>query len=130
MGGPFWSQRTEGAWSIPKGHVKAGEDPFAAALREFEEELGLAPPVMSTSQWLDLGTVRQSSGKIVRVWAAENDFDVDSVTPGTFDMEWPPRSGRVQSFPELDRVQWRSAAHAATLLVRAQREFLIRLPKG
>ncbi len=128
MGGPFWARRQEGAWSIPKGHVDVGERPFRAALREFEEELGVAPPDVPESDWLDLGTVRQSSGKVVQVWAVEADLDLAGVQPGTFTMEWPPRSGRQQTFPELDRLVWCSPARAAGLLVRAQREFLTRLP--
>lgn len=128
MGGPFWARKEEGAWSIPKGHVDDGEKPFLAALREFEEELGVAPPNVSESDWLDLGTVRQSSGKVVHVWAAEADLDLDTVQPGTFTMEWPPRSGRRQVFPELDRLAWCAPVRAARLLVRAQREFLTRLP--
>lgn len=128
MGGPFWARKEEGAWSIPKGHVHDGEKPFLAALREFEEELGVAPPDVPESDWLDLGTVRQSSGKVVQVWAVEADLDLAVVQPGTFTMEWPPRSGRQQIFPELDRLMWCSPARAASLLVRAQRDFLTRLP--
>jgi predicted NUDIX family NTP pyrophosphohydrolase len=128
MGGPFWARKEEGAWSIPKGHVDEGEAPFRAALREFEEELGIAPPDVAEADWQDLGTVRQSSGKIVQVWAVQADVDAASIVPGEFTMEWPPRSGRQQSFPELDRVAWCSAALAGRLLVRAQREFIARLP--
>lgn len=128
MGGPFWARKEDGAWSIPKGHVAEGESPFLAALREFQEELGVAPPTSTEQDWLDLGRVRQSSGKVVHVWAVQADVDLQAVRPGQFTMEWPPGSGRQRSFPELDRIAWCTTSRASRLLVRAQREFLARLP--
>lgn len=124
LGGPFWARRDEQAWSIPKGEVEPGEEPVDAARREFSEELGLPVP---DGAWVDLGVVRQSK-KDVRVWAVEADLDPGSITPGTFDLEWPPRSGTLQSFPELDRVAWFDLAAARRLIVHAQAEFLDRLP--
>lgn len=124
MGGPFWVRKDQGAWSVPKGEHGPEEEPRAAARREFEEELGLPAP---EDGWLDLGEVRQSGGKVVRVWAVEGDLDPASVTPGTFELEWPPRSGRRQLFPELDQVAWLDLAAAADRVVSAQRVFLDRL---
>jgi predicted NUDIX family NTP pyrophosphohydrolase len=124
MGGPFWALRDESAWSVPKGEHGPEEEPQDAARREFEEELGLPAPEGS---WLDLGEVRQAAGKVVRVWAVEGDLDPEAVTPGTFEMEWPRGSGRIASFPELDRVGWFSLDAARPRLVTAQRTFLDRL---
>ena len=101
-GGPFWARRDAGAWSIPKGEHDDDEDPEACARREFLEELGVAPPVGLT----DLGTVRQKNRKEVRAFYAEGDVDAAAVVSNTFEMEWPPRSGRTQSFPEIDRAEW------------------------
>lgn len=123
LGGPFWTKRQEQAWSIPKGEVEAGEEPEAAARREFTEELGVEVP---DGPWLDLGQVRQSR-KDVRVWAVEGDLDPEAIIPGTFELQWPPRSGRIESFPELDRVAWLTLPEAARLIVGAQAEFLDRL---
>ncbi len=107
MGGPFWSRKDDGAWSIPKGLPDAGEDPLDAARREFTEELGLALP---PGDLVDLGEFRQSSRKIVTAWALElgpgEALDLDAAVSNTFEMEWPPRSGRMQSFPEIDRAAW------------------------
>ncbi len=123
MGGPFWARKDEGAWSFPKGVVEPGEEPLDAARRELAEELGVpAPP----GPFVPLGEVRQS-GKTVVAWAVEADLDPDDVVPGTFDLEWPPRSGRTQSFPEVDRVAWVGPDDAARLLVKAQRGFVPRL---
>lgn len=124
MGGPLWSRRDAGAWSIPKGEYGPDEEPIAAARREFREELGLAAP---DGEILELGTVRQSGGKVVSAWAVEGDVDPKQVTPGTFEMEWPPRSGRVQEFPEVDRVAWFDLQQAREKIVAAQRTFLDRL---
>ena len=124
MGGPFWARKDERAWSVPKGEHDAAEDPLAAARREWTEELGLAPPA---GEPVDLGVVEQSGGKSVRVWAVEGDLDPAAVVPGTFTMEWPPRSGRVQEFPELDRVAWFGLDEAAGKLVAAQAAFVERL---
>lgn len=124
LGGPFWARRHERAWSIPKGVLEPGEEPADAARREFVEELGVPVPA---GPWTDLGEVRQSK-KDVRVWAVEADLDPTTVVPGTFDLEWPPGSGTLQTFPELDRVQWFGLADAAEAIVAAQAEFLLRLP--
>jgi len=124
MGGPFWARRDAGAWSVPKGEHCADEDPLAAARREFTEELGLVAP---EGPVLDLGVVRQSGGKEVRVFAVEGDLDVDAVVPGTFALEWPPRSGRFVDVPEMDRVAWLTVEEARPLLVSAQQAFLDRL---
>lgn len=124
MGGPFWARRDVGAWSIPKGELEADEDPLTAARREFEEELGLPPPSGPT---IDLGEVRQSGGKVVSAWAVEGDVDPTSVRPGTFRLEWPPRSGTWRDVPEVDRVAWFDVATASERIVSGQRELLARL---
>lgn len=124
MGGPFWESRDEAAWSIPKGEYTPDEEPMAAARREFEEELGLQPP---EGQWHPLGEARQSSGKVVTVWALEGDLDTSLVVPGTFTMEWPRGSGRFAEFPEIDRAEWLGLDEARLKLVGGQRVFLERL---
>jgi predicted NUDIX family NTP pyrophosphohydrolase len=121
MGGPFWAHRDAGAWSIPKGEHEASEEPFAAACRELTEELGVPVPD-GPAHWL--GEVRQAGGKVVAAWAIEADVDPADVVPGTFTMEWPPRSGRYQEFPELDRVAWLPVDVARERLVRGQVELL------
>jgi predicted NUDIX family NTP pyrophosphohydrolase len=124
MGGPFWAKRDAGGWSIPKGEYVPDEEPVAAARREFTEELGVPVP---PGDLVPLGEVRQSGGKVVTVWALAGDIDLDAVVPGTFDLEWPPRSGRMQQFPELDRVGWVDLAAARDRLVKYQQPFLDRL---
>ncbi|GGY26287.1 DNA mismatch repair protein MutT [Streptomyces tanashiensis] len=124
MGGPFWASREESAWSIPKGEYEPDETPEAAARREFREELGLPAP---EGEWFALGETRQRNGKLVTVWAVEGDLDPAEVVPGTFFMEWPPRSGTREEFPEIDRVGWFAPEAAAPLLVSGQRVFLERL---
>ena len=124
MGGPFWARKDDGAWSIPKGEYGAGEDAFTAARREFAEELGSAPP---QDGYLELGEVRQANGKVVTAWAVEGDLDADAIVSNTFDLEWPPRSGRHQSFPEVDRAAWFDLEAARPKLVKGQSEFLDRL---
>ncbi|MGX6449662.1 NUDIX domain-containing protein [Patulibacter sp. S7RM1-6] len=124
MGGPFWARRDEGAWSLPKGELDPGEEPEAAARREFAEELGLPVPAGPATA---LGEVRQRAGKRVLAWAIEGDVDPDAVIPGTFEMVWPPRSGRTQTFPELDRVAWVAPDVARAKLVAAQAAFVDRL---
>ncbi|MFI1171978.1 NUDIX domain-containing protein [Streptomyces melanogenes] len=124
MGGPFWSGRDEAAWSIPKGEYGPEETPEAAALREFEEELGLPAPEGTP---VPLGESRQANGKVVTVWAVEADLDLSGVVPGTFTMEWPRGSGTQQEFPELDRVAWLAPQDASPRLVAGQRVFLDRL---
>jgi predicted NUDIX family NTP pyrophosphohydrolase len=124
MGGPFWARKDAGAWSVPKGEYDSDEPAQAAARREFAEELGVPPP---EGELVDLGDVRQSGGKTVSVWAVEGDVDVAGVAPGTFEMEWPRGSGRIQEFPELDRVEWFDLEAARTKVVTAQRIFFDRL---
>jgi predicted NUDIX family NTP pyrophosphohydrolase len=124
MGGPFWARKDDGGWSIPKGEYEEGEDPFAVALREFEEELGSPAPADSFEP---LGEVRQPSGKRLTVWAAEGDFDAGTARSNTFTMEWPPRSGRVQEFPEIDRAAWFPVAQARAKLLSGHVVFLDRL---
>ncbi|MCO1582348.1 NUDIX domain-containing protein [Crossiella sp. SN42] len=123
MGGPFWASKDEAAWSIPKGEHTEDEAPEAAARREFLEELGLPAP---EGELLPLGQARQSA-KVVAVWAVEGSVDLERVVPGTFRMEWPPRSGKFAEFPELDRVAWFDLETAAVKLVKGQRVFLARL---
>lgn len=118
MGGPFWARKQEHAWSIPKGELDPGEEPRTAALREFAEELGLPAPDVD---YADLGTVRYASGKLLHVFAGEApDFALDGFHPGTFELEWPPRSGRTTAFPEVDEVRWAALPEARTLLVKGQ----------
>jgi predicted NUDIX family NTP pyrophosphohydrolase len=124
MGGPYFARRDAGAWTLPKGEYEPGEAAWDAARREFQEELGLPPP---DGQAVALGEVTQANGKVVTAWAVEADLDPAAVVPGTFTMEWPPRSGRFQEFPELDRVEWMTPERARTLLVAAQTVFLDRL---
>jgi predicted NUDIX family NTP pyrophosphohydrolase len=124
MGGPFFARRDAGAWTVPKGEYEPDEPAWEAARREFREELGLAPP---DGEAVPLGEVRQANGKTVTAWAVEADLDPAAVVPGTFTMEWPPRSGRIQEFPELDRVAWLALDRARELIVGAQAAFLDRL---
>jgi len=124
MGGPFWARKDDGAWSIPKGEYEPPEEAVAAARREFTEELGLPVP---PGELLDLGSAKQSGGKVVTVWALAGELDPDSIEPGTFELEWPPRSGRREQFPEIDRAAWFDLDTAATKLVAGQRPFLGRL---
>lgn len=124
MGGPYFTKKDAGAWTVPKGEYEPGEPAWEAARREFREELGLPPP---DGEAIPLGEVRQTNGKIVTAWAIEADLDPAAIEPGTFTMEWPPRSGRVQEFPELDRVAWFGLGRARELIVTAQAAFLDRL---
>jgi predicted NUDIX family NTP pyrophosphohydrolase len=122
-GGPFWRNKDLGAWSIPKGEYDVGEDAEAVARREFHEEIGIA----LSGTLLPLGEIKQKGGKVVTAFAVETDIDAGNITSNTFDMEWPPRSGRRQSFPEIDRAEWFNLATAHTKLNEAQRALLDRL---
>jgi predicted NUDIX family NTP pyrophosphohydrolase len=121
MGGPFWERKDEHAWSIPKGEYLDGADPVEEARREFVEEIGQEPP---SGEWIELGDVRQSGGKRVVAWAVEGDVDVSAIESNTFTMEWPPRSGRTQEFPEVDRAEWFDLETARRKLVKGQVPFL------
>ena len=124
MGGPYFARRDAGAWTVPKGEYTPDEPAWDAARREFQEELGLPPP---DGEAVPLGEVRQAGGKTVTVWAVEADLDPAAVVPGTFTLEWPPRSGRTQEIPELDRVARLPLDRARELIVKAQAAFLDRL---
>ncbi|MBJ7902564.1 NUDIX domain-containing protein [Streptomyces sp. DSM 110735] len=124
MGGPFYTKKDAGAWTVPKGEYEPDEPAWEAARREFREELGLEPP---DGEALPLGEIAQRNGKIVTAWAVEGDLDPGTISPGTFTMEWPPRSGRTQEFPELDRVAWFTPQKAREVLVAGQGAFLDRL---
>lgn len=125
-GGPLWAKKDDGAWSVPKGEYDpvTESDALHAAEREFAEEIGQPPPPGPRTA---LGELRQPSGKRVAVWAVEGDVDVSIVTSNTFEMEWPPRSGRRQSFPEVDRAEWCSLAVARRKLTKGQAPFIDRL---
>ncbi len=123
-GGPMWARRDAGVWSIPKGEYADDEDPLAAARREFAEELGSPAPA---GEALELGEIRQKSGKRVRAWALAGDLDAEQIQSNTFSMQWPPRSGRMAEFPEVDRAQWFRLVEAGEKLNPAQAEFLERL---
>ena len=123
-GGPFWAKKDAGVWSIPKGEYEDDEDPLACALREFEEETGTR---LGSDDVVELGSVRQKSGKQVTAWAVAGDLDPDTVRSNTFSMEWPPRSGRQAEFPEVDRADWFGLDVAREKLVPAQAELLDRL---
>lgn len=123
-GGPFYKNRDEGAWSIPKGEIERGEAPLEVALREFQEELGSAP---HSEEPRPLGSIRQAGGKVVHAWTARGDFDVDRMASNTFSMEWPPRSGRTQQFPEVDRAGWFDIEEARHKILASQLPLLDRL---
>lgn len=119
-GGPFWAKKDSGAWSIPKGEFTPGEDPLLAAKREFQEEIGQEPK----GNFLPLTPIKQSSGKIIQVWALEGDLDPTTIKSNTFTIEWPPRSGRQQEFPEVDRADWFTLEQAREKIVPGQVGFL------
>jgi predicted NUDIX family NTP pyrophosphohydrolase len=123
-GGPFWARKDLGAWSIPKGELDGDEDPRDCALREFAEETGTRLP---RSALEDLGSVRQKSGKLVFAFAVEGEFDPATLASNTFELEWPPRSGRMRAFPEIDRAEWFGLDAARGKLNPAQAEFVDRL---
>jgi predicted NUDIX family NTP pyrophosphohydrolase len=116
-GGPFWARKDDGAWSIPKGEYGIGEEAWAAAQREFGEELGLPAPA---GPCIDLGEVRQTGGKIVTAFAVNTDLDIDGVRSNTFELEWPKGSGRIREYPEVDRVAWIPVATARVKLLKGQ----------
>ena len=122
-GGPFWAGKDEGAWSIPKGEFEDGEEPLSAAKREFEEETGFAP----NGDMIPLEPLRQPSGKLIFAWAMQYDLDPARVRSNTFTMEWPPKSGRYQEFPEVDRAAWFSVEAARGKISKGQAAFLVRL---
>ncbi len=123
-GGPFWSRKDDGAWSIPKGEYTDGEDPWAAAQREFVEELGLPAPA---GPRIDFDPLKQPSGKIVTAFAVRGDLDITGAHSNTFELEWPKGSGTLKEFPEIDRVGWFQVAQARIKLLTGQRPFLDRL---
>ena len=119
-GGPFWSRKDLGAWSIPKGEIDPGEDPVVAARREFREEIGLDV----TGPLHPLGQRKQASGKLVQIWAAEGDFDPAQLQSNLFELEWPKSSGRIQAFPEVDRAAWFELDEARRRILPGQAPFL------
>jgi predicted NUDIX family NTP pyrophosphohydrolase len=122
-GGPFWAKKDAGAWSIPKGEYNAEEEPLACAVREFEEELGSRPQ----GEFIDLGELVQPSRKVITAWAIKGDFDPGALKSNLFEMEWPPKSGRPQSFPEVDRAQWFTPTEAKARILPGQAPFIDRL---
>lgn len=124
MGGPFWAIRKERSWTVPKGLVEPGEDPLDTARREFEEEMGSpAPP----GPYISLGEITQANRKVVNAWAAEADFDVDDLRSNMVQVEWPPRSGNLQEFPEIDRAEWVPADELGDRLIKGHEIFIERL---
>jgi len=123
-GGPLWANKDLGAWSIPKGEYDQGEDPRAVALREFQEETGHPPP---RADLLELGAIRQRGGKVLTAWAAAGDLDAATVASNTFTMQWPPRSGAMREFPEVDRAGWFDPETAREKLLGTQGELIDRL---
>ena len=126
-GGPFWARKDLGAWSIPKGEYAEGEDPRPCALREFEEELGFRAP---HGDLLELGEVTQRNHKVVTAWGLEGALDADAIRSNTFTLEWPPRSGRMAEFPEVDRAGWFPLEEARERIIPAQAAFLDRLAEA
>ena len=122
-GGPFWAKKDLGAWSIPKGEYSDAEDALAVAVREFEEETGLRPQ----GDFQPLGELVQPGRKIITAWAVEGDFDIATLKSNMFELEWPPKSGRRASFPEVDRAEWFSLDEARRRILPGQQEFLARL---
>jgi len=122
-GGPFWARKNDGAWMLPKGELAPGEDPLAAARREFDEEIGFAP----AGPFAPLGEVRQKGGKRVLAWAVAGDFEPDDLRSNVFEIEWPPRSGQSRTFPEVDRVAWFPLDAARLKVLASQRPFIERL---
>lgn len=125
LGGPFWKKKDSGAWFVPKGEINPGEDPLIAAQREFQEETGLVP----AGELLSLGSIKHKSGKTVTAWAFSGDCDPASLKSNTFEMEWPPKSGKRVQFPEIDRGDFFTVARAREKMHPAEFEFLTRLEK-
>ncbi len=123
-GGPFWARKDDGVWSIPKGEYGEGDDAWAAAQREFAEEIGLALP---GGPRIDLGPLKQPSGKVVTGFAVPGDLDITDARSNTFEMEWPKGSGKMREFPEVDQIGWFPVAQARVKLLKGQREFIDRL---
>ncbi|MCL6537377.1 MAG: NUDIX domain-containing protein [Acidothermus sp.] len=123
-GGPWWAKKDDGAWSIPKGEYEEGSEPRAVAEREFAEELGSR---ISLDDALELGEIRQRGGKVVRAWAVQHDLDPSRITSNSFTIEWPPRSGKFQEFPEIDKAAWFEPSEARRKINSAQAEFIDRL---
>lgn len=126
-GGPFWAKKDEGVWSIPKGLIEEGEDILKAAERETEEETGFS---IDGENFIDLDEVKMKSGKIIHAWAVEGNFDVSEIKSNDFEIEWPPRSGKKQKFPEVDRGEYFDIKTAKIKIVPAQTEFIKRLMKN
>lgn len=124
QGGPFWAHKDKGAWTIPKGEFPEGEVALDAAAREFEEEIGQAVP---TATLMPLGQHKMSSAKVIHIWATESDMNVDTIRSNTFEIEWPPKSGTMESFPECDRAGWFTIPRARVKLTKSQVVFLDRL---
>jgi len=125
-GGPFWAGKEAGAWSVPKGEAESGDDLLAVALREFEEETGMQPAA-DMNTLLSLGPVKQKGGKLVHVWALQGDLDTTLIRSNTFEMEWPPRSGKTRSFPEVDKAAWHSIPEARQKILAGQLPLIDRL---
>lgn len=119
-GGPFWAKKDEGAWSIPKGEISENEDPLMAAQREFQEETGFSVQ----GPFISIGSVKQSGGKVVQAWACEGNVDASAIQSNSFNLEWPPHSGKYQDFPEADRAEWFSLTQARKKILKVQLPFL------
>ena len=124
-GGPYWARKDDGAWSIPKGEIEEGEEPVAVARREFTEETGFS----AAGELMPLEPVRQAGGKVVLAWAVEGDFDVGAFKSNTFTLEWPPKSGKRQSFPEVDRVAWFELPDARRKILAGQAPLIDQLER-
>lgn len=120
MGGPFWAKKDKGAWTIPKGEFEQDENPFEAAKREFQEETNIFP----VGEFIELSSIKQPSGKIIFVWAFEGDCDPESIKSNTFTMEWPPHSGKIAEFPEIDKADWFPTEKAKEKILKGQRGFI------